>query len=198
MHVDINMPANAGSRLEAPFDGKIIGNFSGKIVSDFNGNLFNGSLNGNRFQAQMAVTTIDGSNVVGKFDGTLDLATARFKGTLTGNVQSANVKETTSISLHAEGCLRPTRVVNIGQYYKGQPLGGITVQVQVPLPEGSCFEKLPPTDIYVIPEKAKEQEKPCLKNAIELVNCLDIHKEDVCSVKLKSILVEIKFKGDCC
>ncbi len=196
VHADINMPANAGGRIEAPFDGKIIGHFSGKIVSGFNGNLFNGSLNDHRFQAQMAVTTTDGSNVVGKFNGTLDLSTAHFKGTLTGDVQSANVKETTSVSLPAEGCLRPTRVVNIGQYYKGQPLGGITVQVQVPLPEGSCFEKLPPTDIYVIPEK--EQEKPCLKNAIELVNCLGIHKEDVCSVKLKSILVEIKFKDDCC
>ncbi|HEX6227065.1 MAG TPA: hypothetical protein VFZ52_21750, partial [Chryseolinea sp.] len=136
-------------------------------------------------------------NVNGKFEGSLDLETGRFKGTINGNVQS---EKTESLSLQAEGCLRPTRVVNIGQYHRGQPLGGITVQVQVPLPEGSCFEKFPPTDVYVIPEKSddKSHDKPDIDNASELVKCLNAAKQEVCGVKLKSILVEIKFKDGGC
>jgi Zn-dependent metalloprotease len=198
VHADISMPANAGGRIEAPFDGKVTGKFSGKLATEFIGSIFTSIIKGDKFQAQMAVTAVDGSNIVGKFIGTLDTATARFKGILTGNLQSTDGDKTLSISLNAEGCLRPTRVVNIGQYYKGQPLGGISVQVQVPLPEGSCFEQLPPTDTFVIPEKSNEKDSPCLENALELVNCLDIHKENVCSVKIKSILVEIKFKDESC
>jgi len=84
-----------------------------------------------------------------------------------------------------------------GQYHKGQPLAAIARQVQVPLPEGSCFEKLPPTDIYiiyiyVIPEKSNDPDKPDIDNALELVKCLNVGKLEVCGVKLKSILVENK------
>jgi Zn-dependent metalloprotease len=193
VHTIIKMPANAGGRIEAPFDGKVTGHFIGKMSTGYTGNLFNASLSGYKFTAQMAVMIQDGSNVIGRFEGTLDLATARFKGTLTGNLQTDRVLP---VTLDAEGCLRPTRVVNIGQYYKGQPLGGITIQVQVPLPDGSCFEKLPPTDVYVIREKDKEQEKSGVENAIELVKFLNVGKQDVCAVKLKSILVEIRFKDD--
>jgi len=195
IHAEIKMPHNAGGRLEAPFNGSITGQFTGKISTSFSGNLFNASLTGYAFKAQMSVGTADGRHVDGKFDGTLNLDTGRFKGTLTGNIQS---DKTEAIALQAEGCLRPTRAINIGQYHKGQPLGGITIQVQVPLPEGSCFEKLPPTDIYVIPEKSNDQDKPDIDNALELVKCLNVGKQEVCGVKLKSILVEIKFKDGGC
>jgi hypothetical protein len=198
LHADIVMPANAGGRIEAPFDGTVTGRLSGKIHSEFNGNLFNASLKGEQFHAQMAVTTSEGNNINGKFAGTLDLATARFKGTLIGKIQDSESKDAKAEIIKAEGCLRPTRVVNIGQYLKGEPLGGITVQVQVPLPEGSCFEKLPPTDVYVVPEKTTKDEQGSLENVERLLNTLDIHKQNIRSVRLKSVLVEIEFKNDNC
>ena len=195
VHAEIKMPHNAGGRIEAPFNGMVRGQFTGKLTSTFNGNLFNAALAGYTFKAQMSVSTDDGGHVNGTFEGTLDLETGRFKGTLSGNMQS---DKTQAVVLHTEGCLRPTRVINIGQYYKGQPLGGITIQVQVPLPEGSCFEKLPPTDVYVVPEKSKDHGKPGIENAFELVKCLNVGKQEVCGVNLKSILVEIKFKDSDC
>ena len=195
VHAEIKMPHNAGGRIEAPFNGMVRGQFTGKLTSTFNGNLFNAALTGYTFKAQMSVSTDDGSHVNGTFEGTLDLETGRFKGTVSGNMQGDKIQ---AVVLHAEGCLRPTRVINIGQYYKGQPLGGITIQVQVPLPEGSCFEKLPPTDVYVVPEKSKDHGKPGIENAFELVKCLNVGKQEVFGINLKSILVEIKFKdGDC-
>jgi hypothetical protein len=76
-------------------------------------------------------------------------------------------------------------------------LAAITIQVEVPLPEGS-FEKMPPTDIYVIPEKSNDPDKPDIDNALELVKCPECGQQEVCGVKLKSILVEIKFKDGGC
>jgi hypothetical protein len=41
--------------------------------------------------------------------------------------------------------------VDIAQFVDGHPIGGVTVQVQVPTPAGACAFTLPPTDTLVRP-----------------------------------------------
>lgn len=78
-------------------------------------------------------------------------------------------------TLTIEGCLKPIRVVNIAQYFKSEALGGLTMQVQVPLPQGSCFEELPPTDVYVaITSAGNTGDKRYIKGAEEIIKCLSI------------------------
>jgi hypothetical protein len=57
--------------------------------------------------------------------------------------------------VHFSGCLRPDRRIEMGQVIQGRPAGGVSVQVQVPLPEGSCFEDLPPTQRNAIGDAAR-------------------------------------------
>ncbi|HEY4286974.1 MAG TPA: M4 family metallopeptidase [Puia sp.] len=184
-HIVIDMPAKSNSNLEAPFDGQIKGTVNG---SSYTGNLFTAKLTGSGLKAQISLNTPDGRHMAGSFDGSLDLATGKFKGTLTGNNGQQAI----------EGCLRPSRIVNIGQYYKSEAFGGFSMQVQVPLPQGSCFEALPPTDVYVSGTNTGSGGKNCIEGAEEIIKCLDMSKRDVCSVKLKSMLVEIKFKDQDC
>jgi hypothetical protein len=196
-HIIIDMPKKNDFALEAPFDGQIKGqvNDTGHTTS-YTGGLFNGQLNGSGFKAQLSINTSTGEHFTGRFDGNLDVTTGKFKGMFKSLDDG---KKTTKHTI--EGCLRPHRIVNVGQYHKGQAFGGFSMQVQVPLPQGGCFEELPPTDVYVsttTPGEGPKGNKKCIEGAGEIIRCLDIKDKDVCSVKLKSILVEIKFKDEGC
>ena len=180
VHAIIQVPASQGTAIEAPFDGRIKGTMAGAHAGPFTGNLTQGRTAGGVFTARVSALGRDGALVTGTMTGTLDVTTARFKGAV-GNVQ-------------LEGCLRPDRIVNIGQYYKGEALGGLSLQVQVPLPAGSCFEALPPTDTKATPTGAPG--RPCLDDAKALIECIDLSKKRVCTVNVKSVLVEVKFKTE--
>ncbi|HEY4194915.1 MAG TPA: hypothetical protein VGM63_05240, partial [Mucilaginibacter sp.] len=193
----IDMPKKNEITLEAPFDGQIKGQVSDAgHTASYTGILFNGKLSGSGFKAQLSINTSTGEHFTGRFEGSLDIITAKFKGTFKSLYDGKK-----TIEHKIEGCLRPSRVVNIGQYYKGEAFGGFSMQVQVPLPQGSCFEELPPTDVYVsttTPGEGKKGDRKCIEGAGEIIKCLDIKERDVCSVKLKSVLVEIKFKDEGC
>lgn len=129
---------------------------------------------GRRLDAQAAFNTLDGHHVAGRFTGDLDVSTAQFNGTIDGMIQFNRFKEPEHLRVHVKGCLRPDRTINIGQYHRGQPLGGVTLQVQVPLPTGICFQELAPTDTFVAPERGKHPRRPRLEEAKELIDCLNI------------------------
>lgn len=185
-HITVDMPCKNNAALEAPFDGSVKGNYLGVY---YTGSLFNAKNTNGVFAAQLSINTNSGRHITGSFEGDLNTATAKFKGMFNDGNESHPI----------EGCLRPSRIINIAQYYKEEPFGGLSMQVQVPLPEGSCFEKLPPTDVYVATgNPVNPGGKKCINNAEELVKCLQMDKQDICSVKLKSVLVEIKFKDNEC
>lgn len=98
---------------------------------------------------------------------------------------------------HVKGCLRPDRVINIGQVYQGNVVGGVSFQVQVPLPQGTCFEELPPTGTMVTPT-GREPGHLCLDDAGALIKCLELGSREVCAVDIRSVIVEVRFRRDPC
>jgi Zn-dependent metalloprotease len=191
-HIVIDMPKKLEANLEAPFDGKIKGQLINSDNAHFIGILFNANLDGSDFTAQISLNTTDNKHISGRFTGSLNSTLGKFNGKLE-TIEGANK------TIAIEGCLRPTRVVNIAQYFKHEAIGGLTMQVQVPLPQGSCFEELPPTDVYVAKTSTgMTGDKKCIESAEEIIKCLNIVKQDICSVKLKSILIELKVKDKDC
>lgn len=89
----------------------------------------------------------------GSVDGFLNISTGQINGKLIGTYQSTGGidRKLESISIGVEGCLRPLRRVNISQTINGEPIGGITIQIQVPMRSGPCAQELPPTDPFVNP-----------------------------------------------
>jgi hypothetical protein len=152
-------------------------------------------LSGGQFTAQVAINIEDGANLSGRLTGILYLATARFEGKVAGVIQRPLGKGSSKIEVQIQGCLRPDRIVNVGQYHGKQPVGGVSFQIQVPLPAGTCFEVLPPTDTLVKPSGLPG--RVCVENATALLECLDLQKKHVNSIDIRSVLVELKFKGDC-
>jgi Zn-dependent metalloprotease len=196
VHGIIDMPASPGPNLEAPFDGRIRGTLSGPHAGTCSGNLFGARLSGTHFTAQVAVNAHDGAHISGRFAGSLDLFTAQLEGALTGVVQSRQAKGSRKIEVHLSACLRADRIINIGQYYRKEPLGGLSLQVQVPLPAGRCFEPLPPTATLVTPTRMPGA--LCLENARDLIHCLDLPGKRVCSVDVRSVVIEVRFKREDC
>jgi hypothetical protein len=190
-HLIIDMPPKTGNYLEDPYDGMIKGRIMDSPQSAFTGLLFNARVEGNGLKGQMSINTDTLQHITGLFGGNLELTTGAFKGKI------QYLENGMGHSVQAEGCLRPIRIINISQYHKGEAVGGLSVQVQVPLPPGNCFEELPDTDVLVRPEGSKE-EKRCLDSAEDIVKCLNIKEQDVCSVKVKSVIVEIKFRDSTC
>jgi hypothetical protein len=187
VHALVEIPDGRGSVLEAPFDGRIkgaVGKYGG-----YTGVLTQGRLDGAAFTACVAMLCADGAHLSGALKGHLDLATARFNGTLTGAVQDRT--GTNPLDVHIEGCLRPDRVINIGQFAGTRPIGGLSIQVQMPLPHGSCFEELPPTSTKV---SAAPTHRHRLKSARELLDSLDLDDAEVCDVDVRSVLLELTFK----
>ncbi|HZI71541.1 MAG TPA: hypothetical protein VFD60_10325, partial [Nitrososphaeraceae archaeon] len=100
-----------------------------------------------RFSARLGdIGTLEGS-----IDGSLNISTGQINGNVTGIYYSTieiNAKSK-SISFGVEACLRPFRRVNISQTINGEPIGGITIQIQMLIRSGPCTQELPPTDPFV-------------------------------------------------
>lgn len=64
--------------------------------------------------------------------------------------------------------------------------------MQVPLPQGSCFEPLTRRR-----PKGREGDRDVrIADAEELIRCLEVGRREVCGVEVRSILVEVKFKRE--
>jgi hypothetical protein len=105
--------------------------------------------NGKHLHGRFSASLADLGLLVGMFDGTLDVKTGEVKGRVVGTWQCAGRKGDDRLCAGVKGCLRPLRRIDIRQMVKAEAIGGITIQVQVPLTEGPCAYKLPPTDPWV-------------------------------------------------
>lgn len=195
LHTVLEVPSSTETMLEPPFDGRIRGKISGGYSGAYGGNLFKARLSGGKFTAQVSIVVDDGAHLSGSFTGVLKLSTARFEGKVKGTIQRAGAGGSSAIEVNIEGCLRPDRIINIGQYLGKQPLGGLSFQVQVPLPAGTCFEALPPTGTSVKPGVLPHD--VCVKNATALLECIDLKHKRVSCIDLRSVVVELKFKDEC-
>lgn len=196
LHAVIDTPASASTTLTAPFDGRLQGEFDGDVSDRAEGILSSAKVNGGQLRGHVALMGSSGAHLAGRFNGTIDVNSARVDGLIEGSAQLSDGSPSKSVKVHFCGCLRPSRAVNIGQRVNGIPQNGVTLQVQVPMPQGSCFEELPPTDTKVsLPGK---QDDRCLKDATEILRCFELEKLKVCSLDVRSVIFEVRFKREEC
>jgi Zn-dependent metalloprotease len=191
VHLEVEMP-DGDTVLRDPFDGRVTGTADGHGTAS--GLLTDGALTDGTLTARLSLQAQDGAHLAGTFTGTIDVHTWKFDGVLNGAVQAAKGKSGTT-KVHVAGCLRPDRWIHIAQYAGGQAIGGVSVQVQVPLPAGSCFAELPPTETTV-PVKPQHHGTRTggLDDARHLLETLSLADKAVCSVDLRSVLVEFTFR----
>lgn len=141
--------AGADGALEPPYDGQVVGDVTGSLSGTFAGTLTHVSVREDEIEGRLAGTLLHVGSLNGTFRGRLDLNTGRLSGTVTAAFQCAATATTQSACLRLDGCLRPNRRVDIAQLVDDVPIGGVTVQVQVPMPKGPCATTLPPTTTVV-------------------------------------------------
>jgi hypothetical protein len=128
----------------------------GDLSAKFTGTLHRSRLEGKRLVAEVGLNLNDGDHVSGRFDGRFDAGTAAFDGEVTGTIQRKKPSGASAVKLLAKGWLRPDRMINIAQVEEGIPVGGVSFQIQVPLPKETPFGKLPPTGTKIEPGKTAE------------------------------------------
>lgn len=153
LEVRINMKEGADRQLEPPLDGDVQGNLFGSISAPVTGTLTATVYDGSRLGGRFAGSVEELGALVGGFEGKIDTKTGEIKGRVIGIFQCGGSGKSDRACVGVKGCLRPWRRVDISQWLEGAPLGGITVQVQVPLNSGPCGVKLPPTDTRVAAPK---------------------------------------------
>lgn len=144
--ITLDMPPGADRQLEPPFDGELKGQLYGSMSAPFTGALTRVKWDGNRLRGLLTANIADLGQLVGAFDGRVDVSSATVKGRVLGSFQCSGRDSVQQMCAGVEACLRPLRRVDISQLVDGVPFGGITIQVQVPTP---CAEALPPTDTRV-------------------------------------------------
>ena len=198
LHAVLATPAGAGERIEPPYDGRLKGKVDGVRHGGARGTLTRVKMADGKLQGLVALTLEDGAHVSGRFSGRLDAAAGHVDGTIEGALQARDGAPVQRGEFAFRGCLRPDRIVNVGQWANGVPVSGLSIQVQVPMPAGSCFEALPPTDTLVTVKPKPEEGKHCVADAEHLLRCLDFGRREVCSVDISSVTVEIRFKRETC
>ena len=146
--------SGADATLEPPYDGQVIGKITGSLVGTFEGTLTQVNVRENGIEGVLAGTLLDVGSINGSFSGTLDRSTGELSGTVTAAFQCAGTAMSHSACLRLDGCLRPNRRVDIAQLVDDLPIGGVTVQVQVPMPKGACAIESPANDHNRSPQAA--------------------------------------------
>ena len=143
--VTVEMGPGADRRLDPPFDGQIIGEVYGPLTGKFSGALTDVKLVGGQLTGQLSGHLGLLPGVGGRFEGSLDRSTGRIEGVVRGPAGRAD----DAASFGFEGCLRPHRRINVTQVLDGDPIGGVTIQVQVPPLHAGCAFEVPPTGTLV-------------------------------------------------
>ena len=149
IEIVVDMLEGADQELQPPFDGEIEGELFGYITGSFSGTLTDSSWDGARLRGQLAANVEFIGALVGQFDGQLDVHTGQLKGRVSGTFQYEEKEGMERVPVGVHGCLRPYRRIEVSQIVHGQPIGGFTIQVQVPPPAGECAKELPPTDTQI-------------------------------------------------
>lgn len=147
--LEIVVTEGADQRLEPPFDGKVNGELFGPLCGPFEGALRETTWDGACLRGRFSAALADLGTLTGIFDGKLNTATGEVTGRVNGKWECAGQRGDERLCAGVRGCLRPLRRIDLHQVVNGEAIGGITVQVQVPMVEGPCAYKLPPTDPWV-------------------------------------------------
>ena len=102
----------------------------------------------------------------GMFEGKLDTRSGDLSGKATGVYCCAGAANGKRMCVGVKACLRPLRRINISQIAGDTTIGGLTIQIQVPMPLHRYARPLPPTDTYVMPEKKQKRRLKKIKAAI--------------------------------
>lgn len=138
----ITPPKEKPKTLLPPYDGLLNADVKGEPGGTVIGELSN--VKTRRVASRLPVTGVKFSgqlsgileshakgSISGMFTGELDPAKATFNGTFEGSSNLSNGKIQT-LKLHLEGCLLPTRTVDITQLVNGEAAGGVTVSIAMP------------------------------------------------------------------
>lgn len=147
--VRVHMPPGADARLEPPFDGHLDGHLYGDVAGRFIGSLSDIALEGTGIRGRFAAQLPHVGPLVGTFTGIIDLSTGQVKGKVIGSYPCANVDKSGCFGV--EACLRPSRRVDVSQWDGADLIGGVTLQIQLPLKHGPCAREFPPTNTRVTP-----------------------------------------------
>jgi hypothetical protein len=147
--ITIGMTTGADRKLEPPLDGEFKGHVFGCISGAFEGVLNNTQWNGQRLLGRFSASIADVGTIIGALDGRINPLTGEVKGHVAGAFQCLGKEGLTQVCVGVQGCLRPLRRLNIRQDLGSKPIGGITIQVQVPPPPGPCSQPLPPIETHV-------------------------------------------------
>jgi hypothetical protein len=146
--LEISMAPDADRHLEPPFDGWLRGELFGSLSGPFEGGLNETTWDGEHLRGHLSARLDDLGTLSGSFEGSMDQATGQVEGRLLGAWQCDGGRERPAC-VGLRGCLRPLRRVNVQQLVNGRAIGGLTIQVQVPMRAGPCAYPLPPTEPWV-------------------------------------------------
>jgi Zn-dependent metalloprotease len=148
----IHMLPGADRCLTPPFDGAVQGRLFGHLCGSFEGTLSETRWDGKRLLGRLTATVPELGTFHGTFNTKLNADTGEIKGRASGKWQcDAGNRRDEWMCVGVQGYLRPLRRVDVSQLIEGQPVGGITIQVQVPVPDNPYAGPFPPTDTYVTP-----------------------------------------------
>lgn len=125
----IEMPGDARERIEAPFDGKVVGRLTGSPAGEVWGALTAVTGEPERLTGRVALALAELGTVLGVFNGRLDPRTAAVRGRVAGLFQNAATGRPDMVDVRLEGQLEPWRRINVSQRVDGQTVGGLTVQI---------------------------------------------------------------------
>jgi Zn-dependent metalloprotease len=144
----VAMPDGADRRIEAPYDGAVIGELSGQLTGPVTGILTGTLRRDDQLEGTLALVLGELGTFTGGFRGSL-AENGALVGVVSGPFSWGKGEGDRGIVAKFEGWLRPWRRIDISQLVDGRPIGGVTVQVQVP-PLGDQ-PPLPPTDVFIAP-----------------------------------------------
>jgi hypothetical protein len=151
-HVQIIAPPEADIEIEPPLDGDIRGEVYGCITGPVSGTLTRTIWDKQRLRGMFAASLAPIGSLVGAFDGRLNTLSGEIEGFASCVFQPAGPEGSQRVSIGVRGHLRPWRHVDIQQMVKGEPIDGITLQVQFPVPAGPFSRPLPSCTTRVVPE----------------------------------------------
>ena len=146
VRLELSAGEGAQGMLEPPLDGDLEGELYGDLDGRFSGSLTRTEWLNGRLSGLLALLVNEKVGYVAQFEGELDPGAGVIWGEAFGSIQDAGGESRTDVRVELKGVLRPWRRIEVGQLMDGQPIGGFTIQVQVP---GPGVGPLPPTDAYV-------------------------------------------------